>query len=213
MARSLPLNAYPTKRSVVVIIGSAGAISALIELLALLPPTFPFPVIIAQHLPPQSPSMLPTLLAWRAQLPVKWAEQEEVPLEGRVYLVPPGCQLEVGTNGFAISALPPFSRSWLCCPDLLLTSAVACYGEGVVGIVLSGTLATGIAGLRAIREGGGITMAQNKSSSLFFDMPAGAIDQGKAELVLSPARIAEALILIAEQWEESAYIADRPGGS
>jgi hypothetical protein len=48
-------------------------------------------------------------------------------------------------------------------------------------------------------------MAQDKSSSLFFDMPVGAIDQGKAELVLSPARIAEALILLAEQWEQSVH--------
>jgi len=122
-----------------------------------------------------------------------------VPLSGRVYLVPPGCQLKIMTNGFAISALPPLSRSWLGCPDALLRSAAACYGEGAVGIMLSGTLATGIAGLRAIRDSGGIIMAQNKSSSLYFDMPIGAIDQAKAELVLSPARIAEILILMTEQ--------------
>ena len=84
---------------------------------------------------------------------------------------------------------------------MLLRSLAACYGAGAIGIVLSGTIAAGIAGIRAITRSGGITMAQNGSSSLFSEIPIGAIDQGKAELVLSPTRIPEALLLLAEEWE------------
>ncbi|HJU17594.1 MAG TPA: chemotaxis protein CheB [Stellaceae bacterium] len=192
------------KRSAVAIIGSAGGIPALIELLAVLPASFPFPIIVAQHLSPTLPSTLPAVLASRAPLAVKWAEPGERPVGGVVYVVPPGRRLVVAADGFAISTLPLSSRSWLACPDALLSSLAGCYGAGAVGIVLSGVLAVGIAGMRAIRSGGGVAMAQNRSSASFFDMPIGAIDLGKAELVFSPARIAEALIVLAEEQERNA---------
>jgi two-component system chemotaxis response regulator CheB len=79
MVRSLAaVNDAAAKRSAIAIIGSAGGISALIELLALLPSTFPFPIIVAQHLSPNIPSILPTILAYRSHLAVKWAEWGEV---------------------------------------------------------------------------------------------------------------------------------------
>lgn len=188
-------------RSAVAIIGSAGGIPALLELLAVLPATFPFPIVISQHLSPASPSVLPAILAYRAHLPVKWAEQEERPRGGTVYVVPPGCQLAIREDGFAIAVLPPFARSWLVCPDVLLRSLAERYGAGAVGIVLSGTIAAGIDGLRAIRRGGGLAIAQSERSASFSNMPVGAIDLSKAELVLSPARIAEALIVLAAERE------------
>jgi chemotaxis response regulator CheB len=192
------VNVCPAKRSAVAIISSAGAIPALIELLANLPSTFPFPIIVAQHLPPIGRSVLPAILTWRGHLAVKWAERGEVAQGGVVYLVPPGHQLEFRLDGFVISALAPCSSSWLASPDVLLRSLAASYGAGAIVVVLSGTIAVGIAGIRAITRGGGITMVQNRSTSLFFEMPIGAIDQGKAELVLSPPGIAEALLLLAE---------------
>jgi two-component system chemotaxis response regulator CheB len=199
MARSAALTSPVAEGSAVAVIGSAGGIPALIELLALLPPSFPFPIIVAQHLPPAIPSILPAVLAYRAHLAVKWAERGEVPRGGVVYVALPGHQLEIGADGFAISALPPCSRSWLACPDRLLCSFAEYYGAGAVGIALSGMFPVGIAGMRAIRRRGGIVIAQNEKSSRFFDMPIGAIDLGKAELVLSPARIAEALIVLSEE--------------
>lgn len=190
-----------TNRSAVAIVGSAGGIPALLELLAVLPATFPFPIVISQHLSRAAPSVLPAILAYRTRLPVKWAEQEERLRGGIAYIVPPGSQLSIRAGGFAISALSPFARSWLVCPDVLLRSLAEGYGAGAVGIVLSGTIAVGIDGLRAIRRGGGIAIAQSERSASFSDMPVGAIDLGKAELVLSPARIAEALIVLAAERE------------
>lgn len=192
---------FEANRSAVAIVGSAGGIPALLELLAMLPATFPFPIVISQHLSPASPSILPAILACRARLPVKWAEQEERPRGGTVYVVPPGCQLAIRADGFAIAALPPFARSWLVCPDVLLRSLAKCYGAGAIGIVLSGMIAAGVAGLRAIRRGGGVAIAQSERSAFFSDMPVAAIDLAKAELVLSPTRIAEALLVLAAEWE------------
>jgi chemotaxis response regulator CheB len=203
MAQPIISTPPAVRRSAVAIIGSAGGIPALIELLAFLPSSFPFPIIVAQHLSPSLPSVLPGILARRTGLAVKWAEPEERPCGGIVYVVPPGRQLEIRADGFAISALPLYSRGWLVCPDRLLCSLAECYGAGAVGIVLSGMLAAGIVGLRAIRRRGGIIIAQSGRSSRFFDMPVGAIDLGKAELVLSPARIAEALVIFSEERDEN----------
>jgi two-component system chemotaxis response regulator CheB len=201
-------NDFTDKSSAVAIIGSAGAIPALSELLAWLPATFPFPIIVAQHLSPDSPSVLPAILARRSRLAVKWAEPGEMPLGG-VYLVPRGHQLVIGANGFAISRLAPLARSWLACPDALLLSLAQWYGAAAIGIVLSGALAAGIAGIRAILACGGIVLAQNEISSSHFEMPVGAIDLGKAELVLSPTRMAEVLLMLADEREQP----PRGGGS
>jgi chemotaxis response regulator CheB len=196
-----PLTEAAADRSAVVgIVGSAGGIAALIELLGLLPADFPFPIIVAQHLPPDAPSILPEVLAWRSRLAVKWAEECEIPRGGTVYLIPAGHDLDIGTDGFAISPLPPTARSWLICPDLLLRGLARRYRERAIGIVLSGMIASGIDGMRAIRRAGGITMAQSEASAIHFAMPCGAIDLGKADIILSPARLAEVLIILAESW-------------
>ena len=68
------------------------------------------------------------------------------------------------------------------------------------GIVLSGMLPAGVGGLRAIKARGGFTMAQDRVSSGSFEMPAAAIDLGKAEIVLPPERLALVLTIIAEWW-------------
>jgi chemotaxis response regulator CheB len=109
-------------------------------------------------------------------------------------------RLAVTAAGFELSALAPGSSSWLGCGDHLMKSLVAIYGPRAVGIVLSGMLPAGVDGMRAIKACGGFTMAQDRISSDYFDMPAAAIDFGKAELVMSPPRMASALGIIAEGW-------------
>jgi chemotaxis response regulator CheB len=64
--------------------------------------------------------------------------------------------------------------------------------------VLSGLLADGTLGAAAINRAGGITMAQSAASSEYFDMPASAIDIGRADVVAAPAQLARYLMLLAE---------------
>jgi chemotaxis response regulator CheB len=187
----------------VAIVGSAGGIPALFELLSGLPCPFPFPIVVAQHLSTTAASILPAVLALRAPLAAKWAEPGEVPRGGIVYVTPPAQQLAVTPDGFVISALAPAARSWLAYPDTLLESFAACYGTGAVGIVLSGMLPVGTFGLREIQRAGGITMAQSPSSAPHLDMPIGAIDLGKAEIISSPAGLARALAVLAEAWDQA----------
>ena len=61
-------------------------------------------------------------------------------------------------------------------------------------------LPAGVEGIRTVRAGGGITMAQNRRSAFAFDMPSAAIDLGRAEIVVPPRRMAEMLEIIAEDW-------------
>ena len=183
----------------IVIVGSAGAIDALIQLLAMLTAKFPLPIIVAQHLSRSSISLLPAILNWHCAVRAKWAEDDEEPQAETVYVVPPARQLQVTERGFKLSALRPDASGWLTSPDALLHSVAARYGARSVGIVLSGMLTVGIGGFRAIKSVGGITFAQNQASSQFFDMPRSATDLGKADMIYSPANIAAALNVLAEQ--------------
>lgn len=106
------------------IIGSAGGIAALIELLRLLSADFPFPIllshhtdIVAQHLAPRGPSILPEVFALRGQLSVKWAEDGEKPQRALSML--PGRTRSRHRGGrlydFAASAVCPERPALICC--------------------------------------------------------------------------------------------------
>ena len=181
----------------VAIVASAGGISALIELLAVLGHGFALPIIIGQHLAPTS--ILPRILAWHCGVCAKWAEAGEMPESENVYIAPPGHGVHVGHDGFDVFPLSQNPRGWLCSPDILLQSLAVRYEASAIGVVLSGSIACGIDGLRAIQAKGGLTFAQNKKSSIHFVMPQAAVDLGKADIILSPRRIAQALNVVADQ--------------
>ena len=77
--------------------------------------------------------------------------------------------------------------------DVLFQSAAEVYGAGVAAVVLSGAMWDGAKGIAAIAARGGITIAQDEASSGYFDMPASAIDLGRADLIMSPTKMATAL--------------------
>jgi two-component system CheB/CheR fusion protein len=183
----------------VAIIGSAGGIHAMIEVLRGLHPTFALPIIIAQHLSRSAPSILPSVLSWHTGRAAKWAEMDEGPRSGFIYVVPPGHELEICGGRFLVTRLPDDARSWLQVPDRLLCSLSTMCGADAVAVVLSGMLPVGLHGLQAIRTAGGIIIAQSEPSSAYFDMPCAGIDQGKAEIVFPPHRIAMALNVLSEQ--------------
>lgn len=177
------------------IVGSAGGIDALFELLGGLPPQFPVPVVIAQHLA-RGHSNLAALLGWRTGLEVKWLEEGHRPAPGVIYIIRPGQAAAISSSGFRTSYLSPARSSWLASADLLLNSIAAQYRSGAVGIILSGMLPAGVEGIRSIRAGGGTIMAQSRRSSAYEDMPTAATDFGKADIVMAPCRLAKALVAL-----------------
>ena len=185
---------------VVVIGGSAGGITALIDVLGALPEDFALPVLVVQHLSAKRAlsSQLPAILGWRTRLRVTWAEHGERLAPGTVYVAPADQHLTVAPGErIALSAAPPVGP-WRPAVNTLFHSAAQVYGERAVAIVLSGMMWDGAAGIADVARAGGLTIAQDEPSSRYFDMPAAAIDVGRADLVMSPREIAETLRLIAE---------------
>jgi two-component system chemotaxis response regulator CheB len=186
----------------VAIVASAGGIPALIELLSGLPSTFPLPIFVSQHLP-RGASELDRILAWRCALPVRWAHTGANIQEYGIHLACPGTGIHVTPGGMELETLDKPSTSWLASGDRMIESVHAVYGPRTVAIVLSGALPAGVDGIRLVKAGGGITMAQDRRSAIAFAMPSAAIDLGKAEIVCAPGQMARMLALIAEDWQEA----------
>lgn len=198
-ARPNPRHAQGSYSGAVAIIASAGGIQALRELLGGIGETFPLPVFIAQHLA-RGPSQLDRILSAHCGLPVHWADPDEHADIAGIRLARPGTGIRITSTGIEVDALPLPATSWLASGDRMIESVFSLFGRRTIAIVLSGMLPAGVEGIRSVRAGGGITMAQDQRSALAFEMPSAAIDLGRAEIVVPPWRMAEMLKIIAEDW-------------
>jgi two-component system chemotaxis response regulator CheB len=183
---------------IVAIGGSAGGIRAAVEILSLLPADFPLPILFVLHLSALLPSRLVEVLAFKTKLRVKWAQWGERALPGTVHVAPPDRHLLLEPNGRLALSDSDRVNYWRPAVDRLFESVAAVSGGGSIGVVLSGSMFDGMRGIAAIRDAGGLTIAQSEMSSDHFEMPCAAIDQSRADIVLSPAKIAEALIVASE---------------
>ncbi|MEI8082246.1 MAG: chemotaxis protein CheB, partial [Actinomycetes bacterium] len=181
----------PVQR-IVVVGSSAGGLDALSELLASLPTDLAVAYLVAQHMSPDHDSHLVALLSRATTLPVVVAEDRAPLVAGVVMVAPPHADITVGQGlvgvsepGSAVGPKPSI--------DVVMRSAAASWGEQCVGIVLSGTGSDGSSGLRAIRDAGGLTIAQEPQTAQFDAMPRAAIATGAVDLVLAPAEMGPAL--------------------
>lgn len=168
--------------------GSAGGVEALLKLAALLPAGCAASVVVAMHLLPSRPSLLPKLLAECCALPVREAEDKEPLLPGTVYLAPPNYHLMVDNAPpqICLSVDPPvhFSRPSI---DVLFESCAEAFGPRVMGLLLSGANNDGAAGLQAIARSGGITAVQSPADARVPTMPAAALAGGFVRYALPAA--------------------------
>jgi len=154
------------------------------------------PILVVQHLSIRR-SQLPEILEWACGRPAKWAEQGEETLPDTIYVAPVDHHLRIGDDG-RLSVTVDAKIGWFRpCADALFESMARVYGSRAVSVVLSGMMHDGARGTAAVGQCGGLTMAQDKATSEFFDMPAAAIDYGRAEIVMAPRRLALALGSIA----------------
>lgn len=164
---------------------SAGGIEALRVLVGQLPADFPAAVLVVLHLPPKGTSVLPQILARAGALPAVTAEDGAAVEGGRVYVAPPDCHLLVEDGHLRLDhgARTNGHRPAI---DPLFRSVAQAYGPASAGVVLSGVLDDGTAGLMAIKQAGGVTLAQDPSEALYDTMPRTAIE------VVSPDHIGTA---------------------
>jgi two-component system chemotaxis response regulator CheB len=183
---------------IVAIISSAGGIHALLALLPQLPEGFPWPVLVAQHLPREFRSDLVGLLQTRTRMKVAWASDGDVPVAGRVYVARPHHQMRIGRTGLSVTERDLPASSWLEAADVLLQSVARRYRAGSVAVVLSGKLPAGIRGVRDTIAAGGIAFAESAASATYSEMPIAAIDHASVDLRASADRIGTALAAMAE---------------
>jgi two-component system, chemotaxis family, protein-glutamate methylesterase/glutaminase len=189
--RTLP---YSGRRFDVVAIGtSAGGLNALSQVLRTLPQNFPSSIVVVQHLSPTHKSWMPDLLGRSTKLHVKQAEHNEIMLPGTVYIAPPDEHLLVGPGKLQLAhtQLVHFSRPSV---DLLFESVAGTYGSRSMGVVLSGSGSDGAAGIRAIKEAGGTTIAQKPDEAEFPPMPLAAVKTGCIDFVVALEKIGETLM-------------------
>jgi two-component system chemotaxis response regulator CheB len=166
----------------VVVMGvSAGGLQALSEILTGLPANFPTPVIVIQHRSKDEKTLLEDLLQSKCSIRVKQADEKEKITGSTVYVAPPDYHLLIEKNrSFSLSsdAHLHFSRPSI---DVLFETAAEVYENKLVGIILTGSSKDGAAGIQAIRERGGLTIAQDPMSAEFPFMPRAAIDTGSVQ--------------------------------
>jgi two-component system chemotaxis response regulator CheB len=156
-------------------------------------------VCIVLHIPADSPSLLAHILNREGTLPAKNAENGEAPLPGHVYVAPPDRHMLIGDDGRFHVARGPRENRHRPAVDPLFRSAALQYGNRAVGVILSGTLDDGTAGLLAIKQRGGITVIQDPKEALYPSMPLSAQQHVEIDHCLRLESIPALLTRILEQ--------------
>src|SRR5262245_22796388 len=169
-------------RRVVVIAASAGGIEALQSVLRHLPRDFDAPIFVVLHMAAGGGAALATILDRAGPLPAAQAVDREAIVSGRVYVCVPDHHLLVGSGHVHIRR-GPRENGHRPAADPLFRSAALYYGTDAIGVILSGSLSDGTAGLQAIRSRGGLAIVQDPGDALYAGMPTHAIDYVGADHV------------------------------
>jgi two-component system chemotaxis response regulator CheB len=183
-----------TAFDVVALATSAGGLDALSHVLGALPADFPAAVVVVQHTAPGHKCHPADILLRRTRLRIKNAEAHDRLTPGTVYLAPPDHHLLLepdGTLGLARTPKVNFSRP---SGDVLFGSVATCCRDRAVAGVLTGSGSNGAAGVRRVKDLGGVVLAQDRATSRFFSMPRAAIATGCVDRVLPLPAIAPALL-------------------
>jgi two-component system chemotaxis response regulator CheB len=175
----------------VVIGASAGGIRALQALVAELPPDFGGTLFIVSHIGANR-SYLPAVLGRATALPVSHAIDGEQFEPGHVYVAPPDFHMLVHRASIELSHGPRENHSRPAI-DPLFRSAARAYGPEVAGVILSGALSDGVAGLLAVKGRGGMAIVQDPDEALIESMPLSALRSVEADYVLSAGDIGRLL--------------------
>lgn len=180
------------RRDLVVVGASAGGVEALRGLAAGLPADLGAALLVVLHLPAHARSALAQILNRSGPLPARVARHGQAIIDGHIYVAPPDRHLLVVDGRMELSR-GPTENGWRPAINALFRSAAVDAGPRVTGVLLSGVLDDGVAGLAAIADRGGQVMVQDPREALFPSMPSGAIDALRVEHVLPVADMGAAL--------------------
>src|SRR3954462_12942724 len=197
----MPAKPHRRGHDIIVIGASAGGVGALTKLAADLPPNFPASVFIVVHTSPTSIG-LPAVIGRNAQLPVGYAKNGEKIQTGHIYVAQSDLHLLIHGKRMLLSRGPRQNGHRPALDPLFRTAALA-YGARVVGVVLTGYLDDGTAGLGAIKARNGITVVQDPDDAAVGDMPRSALQNVKVDYCAPLEDIGPLLIRLANKRTKS----------
>jgi two-component system, chemotaxis family, protein-glutamate methylesterase/glutaminase len=196
------------RTDIIVIGASAGGIEPIRTILRGLPASFPGALFVVVHSSPDSPGVLDVIFNTAGALPASTAEDGERIAPGHVYVAPPDHHLLIEPGRIRLTRGPKENR-FRPAVDPLFRSAAQTYGPRVIGIILSGGLDDGTAGLRTVKQLGGTAIVQDPHEAWAPSMPQSALRHVRPDHVLPAGEIAPLLVRLtaaADDVEEGGYV-------
>lgn len=194
-------------RDIIVIGTSAGGIEALRLLTRALPKNLQAAIFIVMHTSPDGPGILHEILAYEGCLPSVSARDWGEIRMGHIYVAPPDHHLLLDRSGYTRITKGPKENRFRPAVDPLFRSAARAFGPRVVGVVLTGGLDDGTAGVLAIKQRGGLAVVQDPDDALAPSMPLNAMKHVAVDYCLPLVEIAPLLVRLSSESaeEEGAY--------
>ena len=194
------------QRNIIVIGASAGGFEGLKTLVAGLPENFPASIFVVWHMSPDVQGVLPQVLNRFKTVPAAHAADGEAIEPNRIYVAPPDHHLLVEKEIVRVTRGPKENR-FRPAVDPLFRSAAYAYNNRVIGVILSGALDDGTAGLWTIKHRGGLAVIQDPKDAEVPSMPENALREVAVDYTVSMAEMADLLVrLSSEKVEENAEI-------
>lgn len=166
---------------VIAIGSSTGGVKALRTLIAALPQDIPAAILVVQHVHAAGPGLLPSILTQAGRLPAGHAEDGQPVEAGRIHVAPPDRHMLIAGEGCLQVSMGPRENGSRPAIDPLFRSVALAYGPRAVGVILTGMLDDGAAGLRAIKLCGGTTVVQDPAEAVAPSMPRSALRASRAD--------------------------------
>ncbi|MGC2694233.1 MAG: chemotaxis protein CheB [Candidatus Angelobacter sp.] len=163
------------QRNIIVIGTSVGGVDALQRLVSGLPKDFPAALFVVLHVPAEGASVLPDILKRAGELPASHPRDGDPIRIGHIYVAPPDNHLLIEDGKVRVMHGPKENRHRPAV-DPLFRSAAAWYGPRVIGVVLTGAMDDGTAGLLSIKKRGGVAVVQDLDDAVCADMPRSALE-------------------------------------
>jgi two-component system chemotaxis response regulator CheB len=179
-------------KNIICIGGSSGSLDALRRIVRLLPADLPAAVFVVRHITPGAAGLLGEVLRYSTHVPVTEAIDGELFRNGHIYVAPPDRHLMLESNSLRLISGPKenWSRPAI---DPLFRSAAQFHGRSTIGILLSGKLDDGAAGLWTLKRRGGMTIVQDPAEAESQAMPLSALAAVKVDVVAGAVEIGERL--------------------